>query len=141
MKNVLPIRIWTCFNNPTMSILDLTPTQLRQAADLKEKITGLENELATLLGTETKAAAATVPEAVKPTKKGGMSAAGKAAIRAAQKARWAKVNAGKTPKAEKAEVPAVVEKPAKKRKMSAEGRAAIIAAQKKRWAEKKAAKA
>jgi hypothetical protein len=62
-----------------------------------------------------------------PKKKGKMSAAGRAAIRAAQKARWAKIKG--------------TAKPAKKakRKMSAAGRAAISAAAKARWAKAKAA--
>ena len=64
-------------------------------------------------------------------KKGGMSAAGRKAIAAAQKARWAKVKKGKRG-----------EKPVGKRKhkMSAAGRAAIIAAQKARWAKMKVQK-
>jgi hypothetical protein len=59
-----------------------------------------------------------------------MSAAGRAAIRAAQKARWAKIK-GTTASA----------KPAKKarRKMSAAGRAAMSAAAKARWAKAKKA--
>ena len=60
-----------------------------------------------------------------------MSAAGRAAVAAAQKARWAKVKAGKP--AAKAS--------AKKSKMSAAGRAKIAAAQKARWAKVKAEKA
>ena len=77
------------------SIANLSVQQLRQAADLKEKITALENELSQLLGSSSKAVAA--PSAVKsPKKNGGMSAAGKAKIAAAQKARWAKINATKS---------------------------------------------
>ena len=59
-----------------------------------------------------------------------MSAAGRASIAAAQKARWAKVK-GKKSSA----------KPVKKakRKMSAAARAKISAAAKKRWAKAKAA--
>src|SRR5690349_22401536 len=60
-----------------------------------------------------------------------MSAAGRRAIAAAQRKRWAasKVEAEtKVPKAKPA---------AKKRKLSAEGRANIVAALKRRWAAKK----
>ena len=76
-----------------------------------------------------------LPKPVK--KKNKMSAAGLANIKAAQKARWAKI---------KASVPAVVKTEAakptpKKRKMSAEGRKAIAEAVKKRWAKVKAEKA
>jgi hypothetical protein len=63
-----------------------------------------------------------------------MSAAGRKAIAAAQRKRWAEKKAGST-------TPAKAAKPAKKRVLSAEGRAAIVAATKKRWAAKKAADA
>ncbi len=97
-------------------LISLTTKQLRQAADLKEKIDALIRELHSLLGDSTPVSA------VKAPKKGKMSAAGRAKIAAAQKARWAK--------------PAnhAVETPAKKSTMSAAGRARIAAAQKARWA-------
>ena len=124
------------------SIANLSVQQLRQAADLKEKITALENELSQLLGSSSKAVAA--PSAVKsPKKNGGMSAAGKAKIAAAQKARWAKINATKSavkPAATPAKV-AVTAKPAKKKfVMSAAAKAKISAAAKARWAKVKAEK-
>jgi len=65
-----------------MNITSLTPSQLRQAANLKETIASLEKELGQLLGSN--AALVVVKPAVR--KKGGMSAAGKARIVAAQKA-------------------------------------------------------
>jgi len=120
--------------NPRMTIANLTPSQLRQAADLKEKIEALETELAVLSGGNTPAPAE-APEPAAPAKPGRrtMSPAHKAKIRAAQKIRWANYNAGKTQ-------PAV--KPAKRgpNKMSAAGRAAISAAAKARWAKIRAAK-
>jgi hypothetical protein len=76
------------------SIANLSVQQLRQAADLKEKITTLENELSKLLGSSAKAVFAPVA-AKAPKKKGGMSAAAKAKISAAAKVRWAKVKAAK----------------------------------------------
>ncbi len=101
-----------------MSTLNLSVSDLRKAANLKERIEALEKELSQLLGSET------------APRKRGMSAAGRARIVAAQKARWAKVHASsggaKTKK--------------KKRGMSAAGRARIIAAQKARWAKVRAAK-
>jgi hypothetical protein len=123
-----------------MKITNVTPAQLRQAADLQEKIVQLQSELAAILGNEVEA----VPVA-KPAKKVGMSAAGRARIAAAQKARWAKVNAakGKTI-AEKViqAVKTVIVKPAKKKfTMSTAGRAKIAAVQKARWAKIKAEKA
>jgi hypothetical protein len=60
-----------------------------------------------------------------------MSAAGRKAIAAAQRKRWA------AKKAEPNGEPAQAAKP--KRKLSAAGKAAIVAALKKRWAAKKAA--
>ena len=110
-----------------MNIANLTPSQLRQAANLKEKIVTLEKQLAALTGAST-------PVVVQPAaKKGGMSAAGKARIAAAQKLRWAKVKAAKAK--------SVVAKPAKKKfTMSAAAKAKISAAAKARWAAKKAGK-
>ncbi len=73
-------------------------------------------------------------------KRGGarkFSAATKAKMAAAQKARWAKLKGGAKPAAATASAPA----PKKKRKMSAAGRAAIVAAAKARWARVNAAKA
>lgn len=110
-------------------MINLTASQLRQAANLKEKIAGLENELAQLMGTK---AASTAT--AKPAKRGGMSAAGKARIAAAQKLRWAKIKAGKP-------VAKTAPKPAKKKfTMSAAAKAKISAAAKARWAKIKAAK-
>jgi len=113
-------------------IKNLTPSQLRQAADLKEKITALENQLSQLTGATSQPAAK--PVVAKASKKKGMSAAGRARIAAAAKARWAKVKAAK-PVVKAAVVPA----PKKKGGMSAEGRARIAAAAKARWAKAKAA--
>jgi hypothetical protein len=107
-----------------MSIINLTPKQLRRAASIKETIEELQNELNKLAGGST-----TLAQTAKPKRR--MSAAGRARIRAAAKARWAKVKGAKRST-----------KPAAKKKfrMSAAGRANIIAAQKARWAKIKAAK-
>jgi hypothetical protein len=64
--------------------------------------------------------------------RGGMSAAGRARIAAAQRARWAKVKA-------KGETANLVTMP-KKRTMSASARRRIAAAQRARWAKVRAAK-
>jgi hypothetical protein len=118
-----------------MSITNLSPKQLRTAADLQEKIAKLQSELTAIFGSESKAA----PTAKPVKKKGGMSAAGRAKVAAAQKLRWAKVNAAKTKTAPKAVKP-VAAKPAKKKfVMSAAAKAKISAAAKARWAAKKAA--
>jgi hypothetical protein len=82
----------------------------------------LQSELNSLLG-----GPAETPSTEAPRKKYKFSAASRAKMRAAQKARWAKIK-GTTPSA----------KPAKKakRKMSAEGLANIRAGMAKRWAAK-----
>jgi len=119
-----------------MSIANLTPSQLRQAADLIEKIAALEKQLAQLQGVKTPTAAAAKP--VK--KKGGISAAGKARISAAAKLRWAKIKAAKAKTAPKAGKP-VATKPAKKKfVMSAAAKAKLSALMKARWAAKKSSK-
>jgi hypothetical protein len=71
-------------------ITDLSAKLLRKAAKLKDKIAGLEKELSALLGGKTSKVTATTG---KPRKKRRMSAAGRAAIGAAQKKRWAAIKA------------------------------------------------
>jgi hypothetical protein len=119
-----------------MSLINLTPSQLRHAADLKEKIESLQHELSRL-HVSTDGAASTTASTTAPAKRARrkISAAGIARIRAAQKARWAKVKAG-------AAKPAAA-KPGKRgpRKMSAAARAKIAAAARARWARVRAAKA
>src|SRR5260370_31927694 len=72
-----------------MDITNLSPQQLRQAADLKEKIDGLQTELYAILGGEvpTPADAETPPAQKNGRRKGG--AEGRARMAAAQRARWA----------------------------------------------------
>ena len=125
-----------------MSLINLSPSQLRQAADLKEKIAGLEKELASIIFVGGKTQAPT--KASKPAKKGGMSAAGKAKIAEAQKLRWAKVKAakGKTVAEKVIQVvkAVVAAKPAKLGGKSAAAKASQSAKMKAYWAAKKAAK-
>jgi cell division septum initiation protein DivIVA len=103
-----------------MNITSLSAQQLRHAADLKEKIASLQNELAHYLGASASSA---------PGRKSRMSAAGRARIIAAQKLRWARANAGKpAKKASKG-----------KRTMSAAARKKIAAVARARWARVKAA--
>jgi len=71
-------------------MIDITPRQLRKAANLTEKIAALDKELAGILGHN--GFSRTVPAGT-ARKKHKMSRAGRAAIQAAQKARWAKVHA------------------------------------------------
>ena len=111
-----------------MNLTDLSATQLRHAAALKERLETLHKELASLWGAP---AAPPAPAAThQKKKKGKMSAAGRANIVAAQKARWAKIK-GKQ----------LSVKPVKKakRKMSAAGRKRLAQLAKARWAKVKAA--
>lgn len=107
------------------NISALTPKQLRQAAKITERIQKLQKELNSILGES-----ATETTTAKPAKR-KMSAAGKAAIRAAVKARWAKVAAEKAGKSSTAESKS-------KRKISAAAKAKMSAAAKERWAKRKA---
>jgi hypothetical protein len=143
-------------------MINATPTQLRKAADIQEKIQLLQDELNTILGGEVSTAEPT--EAPKKRKK--FSAAARAKMRAAQKARWAAIKgtapATAKPVREKkrkmsaqaianiragvakrmaAQGKALAAKPVKKarKKISAAGLANIRAAQKARWAKAKAA--
>jgi len=126
--------------NLRMSNNNLTAAQLRHAAELKEKIEVLQMQLDVILGGNSLPASAETPESEssKPArKKYKYSAAGLARLRVAQKARWAKIKAGKAGK------PVKLEKLGKKprKKMSAASRAAIAAGAKARWAKAKAERA
>jgi len=69
-------------------LLSLSSAQLRRVITIKDKIEALTKELNAIVGLSKSDA--------KPVKtKHKMSAAGRARIAAAQKARWAKVKAGK----------------------------------------------
>ena len=117
-----------------MNAINLTPQQLRKAADIQEKILTLQSELNEILGGE-------VPTPFKasevPKKGKKFSAASRAKMRAAQKARWAKIRAEKeststaTPSTEPAQKPKI--------QRSAAWKAAISAAAKARWAKAKRA--
>ena len=71
------------------SIINLSAQELRRAAEIKEKIQSLEGEMNRILGPSPSVSTT----AAKPKRK--MSAAARARIAAAQKARWAKVKASK----------------------------------------------
>jgi hypothetical protein len=106
-------------------MLNITPKQLRKAANLQEKIQSLQRKLGELLGSSDETAAMEAPR-----KRRKVSAAGRARIAAAARARWARIRA--TKKGAKG-----VQKP--KRKLSAAGRARLAALAKARWAEAKRA--
>ena len=113
---------------------ELTTAQLKQALHLREQIEALQGKLSTLLG-GTAATTASKQKVSRPKGRRTMSAAGRAKIAAAQKARWAKVR-GKTAPA-KAAKPAAPKKPG----MSVERREKLAAAMKARWAARKKAAA
>ncbi len=119
-----------------MNIYDLSPSQLRQAATLKEQMAKLQKELNSILGTS--APAPTSP------KKQKMSPAAKAKLSAKLKEVWAKRRATKSakivpaPKLTTKTVPAATPAP-KKWKISPAGMARIKAASKAYWAAKKKA--
>jgi hypothetical protein len=105
-------------------MINATPAQLRKAADIQERIQSLQEELDQLLGGEVSTPAQATET---PKKKWKFSAASRAKMRAAQKARWAKI---------KGSTPVTSAKPAKKakKKMSAQGLANIRAGVAKRMA-------
>ena len=71
--------------------MSLSSSQLRRAAALQEKIEGLQNELAQLLGGSAKSSSASSSATEKPAKKKRvMSAAARKKIADAQRKRWAK---------------------------------------------------
>ena len=111
-----------------MDILNLTAKQLRQGAALKEQIESLQTELNQLLD-----GVVEQPQTVaRGTPKRTMSAAGRARIAAAAKARWAKFRKQKG-------AASASSAPQPKRKMSAAARARLSAIAKARWKKAKRA--
>ena len=102
-------------------MINLSASQLRRAADIKDKIQVLQNNLARLLGSTNDAAA--------PRKRRKMSATARAKIAAAQRARWAKQRGRKAVK--------LAAKP--RRKVSAAARKRLAQLAKARWAKARAA--
>lgn len=108
------------------NLSELSVDQLRRAVAIKEQIENLQSQLNSLNGFGRE-----IPVPFGKGKRRKMSAAGRARIAAAARARWAKVKGTKSEKA------APVAK--KKRTMSAAAKAKIAAAAKARWAKAKAA--
>ena len=104
-------------------MINLSASQLRRAADIKDKIDALQSELARLLGSTDGAAAAA------PRKRWRMSASARAKIAAAARARWVKWRGARVYK--------IVAKP--RRKLSAAARKRLAQLAKARWAKAKAA--
>jgi len=115
-----------------MSIMTLSAQQLRAAADLKEDLDSLQNQLNELLGAEAPAPAQAPqgPKNGRRKKRRRLSPEGRANIIAAAKARWA-ASRGEP---HSAEAPAA--EPVKpKRRISRALREARSAAMKARWAQ------
>ncbi len=110
-------------------MINATPTELRKAADIKERIDALQNELTELLGGSGPAETATI-EAPRKYK---FSAAARAKMRRAQKARWARI---------KGIAPAGIPAAKPKRKQLSEAKLnALAKAREARWAKIKGTKA
>ena len=73
-----------------MDITSLSAQQLRQAADLKERIDGLQDQFNAILGGEVSSLVTSGTAAEPGRKKRRMTAAWRKALSLAQKARWAK---------------------------------------------------
>jgi hypothetical protein len=116
-----------------------TPTldQLKHGLQIAEQIAALQAELSAIFNGGASPASAPAPTDQQPRKKHRMSPQALANIRAAQKKRWAKVNAANA--APKAAAPAPAQR--KKRKISPAHKAKLAAAAKKRWTAIKAGKA
>lgn len=106
-----------------INLSELTTSQLHRIIAIKEQIESLQSQIESIAGS-----GGEIPIPSAPIKRRGMSAAGRARIGAAAKARWAKIRAEK-------EEPA----PKKRRKMSAAAKEKIAAAARARWARVRAA--
>jgi len=116
--------------NAMTELKNLTVEQLRQAVSIKERIVSLEAELSAIMVDGT---SGPVKSQVASSSTGRrMSAAGRARIAAAARARWAKVRGQKAPRQEADSTP-------KRRKMSRAAKAKMAAAARARWAKAKAA--
>jgi hypothetical protein len=119
-------------------LLSLSPSQLRRAAELKERIESLNDELAGILSGTQSDGTSDTPQTRGRGGRRKMSAAGRARIAAAVKARWARIRAEKGGADASASNGSDNVKP--KRTMSPAARKKIAAAARARWARVKAAK-
>jgi hypothetical protein len=101
------------------SFINLSAQQLRKAANIKERIDSLQNELARVLGSTSQASGNHLSRSARI-----MSAAGRARISAAAKKRWAKLKRSRPSRG--------------KRTMSAAARARLSAVARARWKKAKA---
>jgi len=114
------------YQSPMTNFEDLTSGQLIQIIAVKEQIEALQGKIDSIIGSGNGVSSPVVGT----KKRRRTSAAGRAAIAAGQRARWAKIKGTK----DKASAPTK-----KRRKMSAAAKAKIAAAARARWATAKAA--
>ncbi len=112
-------------------LANLSPKQLRQAADIQERIQSLQEQLEELLGVPGQAPSTPAAARVGAPNTRKRSAATIARMRKAQKERWARIKGGA-----QAEPAGPDQKP--KRRFTAAGRAALAKAAKERWRKAKA---
>ena len=120
----------------------LSTAQLRHALQLSEQIDTMQRQLQAILGGSNLALAkpGKAKAKVAGPARGGkrtMSAAGRARIAAAAKARWAKIKGQATSAKAVPAKASVKAAPKKKGGLTEEGRAKLAAAMKARWAAKK----
>ena|SRR5213593_1373155 len=119
----LTIGLFPCYrlSMDTHLLASLSLQQLRRAVALKERIAALEHELSQVAG-----AFASMTSVVRRGRKRKRSAATRARMSAAQKARWARSDGG------------VTRTRKRRRKMSPKARARLAAIARARWARAKA---
>src|ERR1051326_5114531 len=112
-------------------LTELSAQQLRKAAAIKERIDDLQEELSRLIGAPTEFRSSRAAGRPTGRRKHRMSAAGRAAIAAATRARWAKLNGGRGA-SDAATQP-------KRRRMSAATKRRLAAVARERWKKARAA--
>ena len=109
----------------------LNTDQIKRAGELIQELERIEGQLQAIFVSGNSARRATTPQIAAAPQKRKMSAAARARIASAQRARWAKT---------RKDAPAQPARGKKKRVMSPEARAKIAAAQKRRWAKQRRSK-
>lgn len=114
---------------------NVSASQLREALSIREQIEKLEARFNQIVGGGSSSPSSGATASAKVDgRRGRMSAASRAKIAAAARARWARVKGTSSPAAAKSEGA----KPARKKGgLTAEGRARLAAAMKARWAARK----
>jgi hypothetical protein len=113
-----------------MNALTINSDQLRRAADIKAQIEALESQLSAILNGGSTGTAPAPSNNGPVAAKRQISAAGKARIAAAARARWAR---------QRGQAPAKSSPPMGKKTLSPAAKARIAAAARRRWAAARAA--